>query len=155
VNKFAAVAGILTFVCLALLLDIRAQQSKENSTAAPKGGKTAMLHPVVHFEIGCRDTQKTQDFYTKMFGWKIEQAGPAALIDTGEGIGGHISSLGHEPNFYTIFYVQVEDVQAYLDKAKSLGGKALVPPIEIPTGTLAWMQDPEGNTVGLWKSANK
>jgi predicted enzyme related to lactoylglutathione lyase len=26
-----------------------------------------------------------------------------------------------------------------------------VPPIEIPTGTFAWMQDPEGNTVGLWK----
>jgi uncharacterized protein len=154
-RKFVAVAGILTFACLALILDIRAQQPKENSTAASNGGKTAILHPVVHFEIGCRDTQKTQDFYTKMFGWKIEQAGPAALIDTGEGIGGHISSLGHEPNFYTIFYVQVEDVQAYLDKAKSLGGKTLVPPIEIPTGTFAWMQDPEGNTVGLWKSANK
>lgn len=26
-----------------------------------------------------------------------------------------------------------------------------MPPIEIPTGTFAWMQDPEGNTVGLWK----
>jgi len=22
----------------------------------------------------------------------------------------------------------------------------------IPTGTFAWMQDPEGNTVGLWKN---
>ena len=154
-KKFAAVAGVLTFACLALLLDIRAQQTKDNSTTTPKGGKTAMLHPVVHFEIGCRDTQKTKDFYTKMFDWKIEQAGPAATIDTGEGISGHITSLGHEPNFYTIFYVQVEDVQAYLDKAKSLGGKMLVPPIEIPTGTFAWMQDPEGNTVGLWKSAKK
>ena len=27
----------------------------------------------------------------------------------------------------------------------------LVPQAEIPTGTFAWMQDPEGNTVGLWK----
>jgi uncharacterized protein len=112
-----------------------------------------MLHPVVHFEIGCRDTQKTQEFYAKMFGWKIEQMGPAAMIQTGEGIGGHISALGHEPHFYTIFYVEVEDVQAYLDKAKSLGEKMLVPPVDIPTGTFAWMQGPEGNTVGLWKPA--
>lgn len=138
-EKFAAFGGIFTFACLALLLDIRAQQSKEYSTNVPNGEKTTMLHPVVHFEIGCRDTQKTKDFYTKMFDWKIEQAGPAATIDTGEGISGHITSLGHEPNFYTIFYVQVEDVQAYLDKAKPLGGKMLVPPIDIPIGTFAWM----------------
>lgn len=154
-KKAAAVSATLMFSFVALLISSRAQQSKENSTTVPDGGKTTMLHPVVHFEIGCRDTQKTEDFYSRMFDWKIEQAGPAATIDTGEGISGHITSLGHEPNFYTIFYVQVEDVHAYLDKAKSLGGKVLVPPIDIPTGTFAWMQDPEGNTVGLWKPAKK
>jgi predicted enzyme related to lactoylglutathione lyase len=47
--------------------------------------------------------------------------------------------------------VDVDDVAAYLEKAKALGGKTLVPPVEIPTGTFAWMQDPEGNTVGLWE----
>jgi len=26
--------------------------------------------------------------------------------------------------------------------------------VKIPTGTFAWMQDPEGNTVGLWKSGS-
>jgi len=45
----------------------------------------------------------------------------------------------------------VDDVRAYLKKANTLGGKMLVPPIEIPTGTFAWLQDPDGNTVGLWK----
>jgi predicted enzyme related to lactoylglutathione lyase len=44
---------------------------------------------------------------------------------------------------------------AYLDKAVKLGGKMLVPPVPIPTGTFAWMQDPEGNTEGLWKPAAK
>jgi predicted enzyme related to lactoylglutathione lyase len=33
-----------------------------------------------------------------------------------------------------------------------LGGKTLVPPVDIPAGTFAWFADPEGNTVGLWKS---
>ncbi|MFZ0640733.1 MAG: VOC family protein [Candidatus Acidiferrales bacterium] len=111
-----------------------------------------MGHPIVHFEIGCKDSGKTQDFYAKLFGWKITQAGPAAMIDTGEGATGHITALGHEPHHYTIFYVKVENVQKYLDQAQLLGGKTLVPPVDIPTGTFAWMQDPAGNTVGLWKA---
>jgi uncharacterized protein len=112
-----------------------------------------MGRPVVHFEIGCKDSPKTQDFYRGMFDWKIEAMGPAAMI-TGEagGIAGHITALGHEPHNYTIFYVDVEDVAAALEKAKSLGGKVLVPPVPLPTGTFAWMADPEGNTVGLWKA---
>jgi uncharacterized protein len=78
--------------------------------------------------------------------------GPAAMIaaETG-GIAGHITALGHEPHHYTIFYVGVDDVAASLKKAELLGGKTLIPPVNIPTGTFAWMQDPEGNTVGLWK----
>jgi len=112
-----------------------------------------MTHPVVHFEIGCRDIAKTQDFYKKLFDWKISEMGPAAMIAAEMGgIDGHLTALGHEPQHYTIFYVGVDDVAAYLEKAKSLGAKTLVPPIDIPTGTFAWMQDPEGNTVGLWKA---
>jgi uncharacterized protein len=108
---------------------------------------------VVHFEIGCRDSAKTQEFYRKMFDWKIEAMGPAAMIAAEPpGVGGHITALGHEPHHYTIFYVDVDNVSAYLKKAESLGGKTLVPPVEIPTGIFAWMQDPEGNTVGLWQA---
>jgi len=90
-----------------------------------------------------------------MFDWKPQPMGPAAMIATETGgIGGHMSALGHEPHHYTIFYVEVDDVGAYLKKAEGLGGKTLVPPVKIPTGTFAWIQDPEGNTVGLWKSGN-
>ncbi len=112
-----------------------------------------MGRAVVHFEIGCKDSPKTQEFYRKMFDWKIEAMGPAAMIAPEPGgVGGHITSLGHEPHHYTIFYVDVDDVAACLRKAESLGGKMLVPPFDIPTGTFAWMQDPEGNTVGLWRA---
>ena len=114
-----------------------------------------MGNPVVHFEIGCRDRKITQDFYSSLFDWKFEAMGPAVMIQTGEAVGGHITALGHEPHRYTIFYLQVDDVIAYLDKAKTLGGKILVPPVDIPTGRFVWMQDPEGNTVGLFKPAKK
>jgi len=112
-----------------------------------------MPHPVVHFEIGCRDATKTHEFYAKLFDWKMDPVGPAIMIDTGTpgGITGHITALGHEPHNYVTVYVQVDDVKAYLDKAVALGGKAMVPPVEIPTGTFAWMADVEGNLIGLWK----
>ena len=42
-------------------------------------------------------------------------------------------------------------MQTYLDKATALGGKRLVPPINIPTGTFAWFADPDGNIIALWK----
>jgi predicted enzyme related to lactoylglutathione lyase len=112
-----------------------------------------MTNPVVHFEIGCKDSKTTQSFYTKLFDWKIAEAGPAAMIDAGKGPTGHITALGHEPHHFTIFYVEVDELQAYIDKAVKLGGKMLVPPVPIPSGTFAWIQDPAGNTVGLWKPA--
>jgi uncharacterized protein len=111
-----------------------------------------MGQPVVHFEIGCRDKAATTAFYATLFGWSIQDMGPAGMIDTGAsgGIQGHITALGHEPHKYTIFYVQVDDIPAALMQAEALGGKTLVPPVTIPTGTFAWFADPEENTVGLW-----
>jgi len=118
-------------------------------------GEKTMGRPVVHFEIGCRDRAKTAQFFSSLFGWQMQPAGPATNIDTAStnGIAGHLTSLGHEPEHYTIFYVDVDDVQAYLDKAKELGGKALVGPITIPAGTFAWFSDIDGNTIGLLKRA--
>jgi predicted enzyme related to lactoylglutathione lyase len=128
-------------------MPLRAQSKGTNSP----GGK--MGRPVVHFEIGCTDVARTQKFFSALFDWNIQGAGPAAIIDTGSGQGvqGHITALGHEPQHYTTFYVEVDDIQAYLDKAVSLGGKTLVPPVKIPTGTFAWLSDPDGNIIGLLK----
>lgn len=112
-----------------------------------------MGQPVVHFEIGCRDSAKTSAFFSNLFGWNMQTMGPATMIETGAGSGiqGHISSLGHEPFHYTTFYVEVDDVHSYLEKVAALGGKTLVPPVEIPSGTFGWFADLDGNTIGLWK----
>jgi predicted enzyme related to lactoylglutathione lyase len=48
---------------------------------------------------------------------------------------------------------QVDDLQAYLDKAATLGGKTLVPPVEIPgQESFAWLADPDGDLIGLWNA---
>jgi len=120
-----------------------------------QSGEKTMGRPVVHFEIGCRDRAKTAEFFSSLFGWQMQANGPATNVDTAsEGrIGGHLTSLGHEPFHYTMFYIDVEDVKASLDKAVELGGKALVGPITIPAGTFAWFADIDGNTIGLLKPA--
>jgi len=115
-----------------------------------------MSNPVVHFEIGCRDLERSGQFYSALFGWQAAPMGPAAMINTGatEGIQGHMTALGHEPFNYTIFYVNVDDIEAYLAKAAELGGKTVVPRVDIPNyGSFAWIADVEGNTIGLWKPA--
>ena len=113
-----------------------------------------MPNPVVHFEIGCKNREETQTFYAGLFGWNMESHEHASMIDTGdeEGITGHISALGHEPHNYTLVYVQVDDLDAYVAKAEELGGASIVPPTEVPgMGHFAWIADNEGTFVGLWK----
>lgn len=113
-----------------------------------------MPNPIVHFEIGCRNTPETVRFYEQIFDWKMEEKGPVTMIRTGSDVGGHINALGHEPYKYTIFYVAVDDLAATLEKVNSLGGKTLVPPMEIPDdgGSFAWFADPEGNVIGIYRN---
>jgi uncharacterized protein len=109
-------------------------------------------NPVVHFEIGCKDLAKTTAFYTELFGWSPISIPMASLLNTNatDGIQGHITSLGHEPHNYITFYIQVDDINGYLAKIESAGGKKLVGPVTLPDKRqFAWFKDPEGNMVAL------
>ncbi len=114
-----------------------------------------MAAPVIHFEIGCKNAGKTVTFYSELLGWTTEAYGPAHMVDTGskEGIRGHIQSLGHEPHNYVVLYAQVDQLEPYIERAKKLGGKLMIPPQEVPgMGHFAWITDPEGTIFGLWKA---
>lgn len=114
-----------------------------------------MAAPVVHFEIGFRDAAKAKSFYGPLLGWEFQDYGGAQMIMNTAGersIGGHLNQLGHEPHNYTVVYAQVDDLQKTIDHAVKLGGKALIAPTEVPgMGHFAWIKDPEGNILGLWK----
>jgi uncharacterized protein len=117
-----------------------------------------MPAPVVHFEIGVRDVAAAQKFYGSLLGWEFNSFGNAAMIGNiggtpgAPGIGGHINNLGHPPHNYCVVYAQVSDLAESVARATQLGGKQLVPPTEVPgMGHFAWIADPEGNALGLWK----
>jgi predicted enzyme related to lactoylglutathione lyase len=50
--------------------------------------------------------------------------------------------------------VDVEDIDAALQKIESLGGSTVTPRQEVPgMGWTAYFRDSEGNVVGLWQNA--
>jgi len=115
-----------------------------------------MKNPVVHFEVVAKDGKAAQDFYTKLFDWELNTDNPEnyGMITAPEsgGIGGGIGSTPDGSPGHVTFYVEVDDLQAYLDKAESLGGKTIMPPMEVPGQvSLALFADHEGNTIGLVK----
>lgn len=117
-----------------------------------------MASPVLHFEVVGKDGDALRAFYGDLFGWNIQKAsgpmdyGMVSADDTGGGIGGGIGASGDGPGHVT-FYVGVDDLQAALDKAGSLGGKTVMPPMDVGEGTqIALFTDPEGHTIGLVKT---
>ncbi|HEX5140529.1 MAG TPA: VOC family protein [Dehalococcoidia bacterium] len=116
-----------------------------------------MPNPVVHFEIIGKDGKKLQSFYSGVFGWGVDASNPMeyGMVEApGSGIGGGISKGQADEHLVTV-YVEVDDLQATLDKATSMGGKVIMPPTEIPGAvTMAQFEDPEGNLIGLIKSGS-
>jgi predicted enzyme related to lactoylglutathione lyase len=118
--------------------------------------------PVVHFEIIGQDPAKLRSFFGDLFGWEFQTGdatteavsapGNYGFIDgttTGGGINGGVGGgAGYEAR--VVFYVDVPDVEAALQKAEALGGKRQMGPEGTP-GTLvvAHFTDPEGNLIGI------
>jgi hypothetical protein len=110
-----------------------------------------MGRPVVHFEVVGKDAGKLQRFYGDLFDWKIDADNPmnyGIVPKEGEGIGGGIGGSPDGQGHVT-FYVHVDDINAALEKAESMGGKTVMPREEMEMVTLALFADPEGNVVGL------
>jgi uncharacterized protein len=120
-----------------------------------------MPNPVVHFEVAGKDGKRSMDFYSQLFDWKLQiepkmNYGMVSQQD-GAGIGGGVYQTMDGMHPHITFYVQVDDLQKYLDRAVKLGGKMLMPPKEInpEIGWMAMFADVDGNAVGLFKmSAN-
>jgi uncharacterized protein len=111
-----------------------------------------MGSPVVHFEIYGKDREKLAKFYGDLFGWKLQSAPELqyVTIDTASGAGINGGFATNEEGPQIIFYVEVPDIQAALEKIEALGGKTVAPRMEIPNVvTFAQFSDPHGNVIGL------
>jgi uncharacterized protein len=116
--------------------------------------------PVVWFEVAGRDLDALRQFYSSLFGWRIE-LDPAApmpygLVNTGAdgGIPGGVYAPGEPVGSYVSFYVAVDDLEGALRQAERLGAKVAQPPTPLADGTrIAMFNDPEGQRIGLLQRA--
>lgn len=111
--------------------------------------------PVVHFEIMGGNGNELETFYRELFGWKIDSNNPMkyGMVDTGGQPGGINGGVGpsRDGAKRVSVYVEVDDMQATLERAESLGGMTILSPTEVPGGPkLAMFADPAGNITGLF-----
>jgi predicted enzyme related to lactoylglutathione lyase len=109
-------------------------------------------NPVTWFEILGNDGASLQKFYGDLFGWKVDAANPMnyGMVEGKDGgIGGGISASQDQKPQVTV-YISVDNLQATLDRAKSLGVDVVMPPMDVPNGPkIAQFKDPAGNVIGI------
>lgn len=113
-------------------------------------------HTLCHFEWSSTDFDRTKKFYSGLFDWEFKPWGDDYLtFNPPEGPGGGIMKVDKvEAGRSPYLYIEVDEIEPYLEKAKELGGDIDVPKSEIPgVGWYAHLFDPDKNLVGLmqWK----
>ncbi|HYT79689.1 MAG TPA: VOC family protein [Actinomycetota bacterium] len=107
------------------------------------------------FEISCSEPQRAWDFYRQLFGWEIKgdeaEGFVHGQVETGgAGARGGIGSSPDGKSHVTV-YASVDDLQKYLERAESLGGKVTLQPMGVDEHTsIAAFQDPQGTEFGLY-----
>ena len=116
-----------------------------------------MPNPFVHVELNTTDVNKAKAFYGKLFDWTLEDVpmGDSAytLIKVGNGTGGGMMKhpVPGAPSAW-LAYVQVDDIAAATEKARSLGATVMKDVTEVMgMGWLSILIDPTGAALGLWK----
>jgi predicted enzyme related to lactoylglutathione lyase len=110
---------------------------------------------VVHFEIHADNPDRAVEFYSKVFGWKIEKwQGPIDywLVTTGDekkpGINGAIMRRMNEGNTWNT--IDVLSVDEFVRMIVRAGGKVVQEKTTIPgVGYMAYCEDTEGNVFGI------
>jgi uncharacterized protein len=109
------------------------------------------------YELMTPDPVAAQSFYADLFGWQMrDQEMPmgtyTVIAVNGKEVGGLMApppgSEGIPPHWG--LYITVDDVDASLAKAQSLGATVLMPPMDVAdVGRLATIRDPQGAVLNL------
>ncbi len=114
------------------------------------------MHSFCHIEIPATNAQKSSQFYASLFGWpmmKMEGMEYYLFGNPSDGkVYGGISQVKILANQECQNYVEVEDINAMLKKAETLGAKTIRPRTEIGGGHgfFGILEDPSGYQLGVW-----
>jgi len=108
----------------------------------------------VWFEALGQHGDKLQGFYQELLGWKFDPERARVLPPAAPGwrrrpIFRRRAREPVTPPWWVTFYARVPDLDAAIEKARSLGSRVLVPPTRHGATTIAVVSDPEGHPIGL------
>ena len=127
--------------------------------ASSKATKLQGSH--VWYELMTTDPDAAARFYGAVVGWTIGEpiGGDQDYRMIGRGDGGFAGGVmgltdemcehGAKPMW--MGYVGVDDVDETVRRVEAKGGKALMPPFDIPQGRIAMIADPQGNPLYVMK----
>jgi len=105
-------------------------------------------------ELATKDLSKAMDFYSQLFGWKLEQTKVSPMdykeiIVDDTAVGGMMEineSWGPTPPpSHWNSYIAVEDTDSTVEKIRANGGNIKVPPFDAPgVGRISIASDPSG-----------
>jgi uncharacterized protein len=115
-----------------------------------------MANSFVHVELLTNNINKAKNFYKSLFDWKLEDIPGMdyTMINVGEGTGGGMmkNPMPESPSHW-LAYVQVDNVTASTQKAKSLGATIVKEVTEVPNmGWFSVILDPTGAALALWQA---
>jgi predicted enzyme related to lactoylglutathione lyase len=106
-------------------------------------------------QLNTSDPEAAARFYTDVFRWRIQPVGTDAQpywgIFNGEGLNGGMMPLpGGSGASHWLVYFASSDVDRSARRAAELGGRIVVPPVDIPNGRIAVALDPQGAPFALY-----
>jgi hypothetical protein len=117
-----------------------------------------MENTICHAEIPVADLNEAKEFYSKVFGWKIEVMPEMgyATFETDSPPGGGFNKVDKVKPGGVLLYIMVEDIEKKLEKIEEAGGRTISGKNEIPNvGWMALFSDVFGNVLGLFEPMQK
>lgn len=108
-------------------------------------------------ELMTNDMAGSKAFYGELLGWEMHEDNSAGMPYTmikagGEEVGGMMANPPEAKGAPTAWgsYVTVDDVDKQLGRVEALGGKVIMPPMDIPNvGRFSVISDPQGAMLTL------
>jgi predicted enzyme related to lactoylglutathione lyase len=112
-------------------------------------------------ELLTSDAAAAFEFYSQLFGWKIlnqMDMGPMGTYRVyGVGdkqLGGMMTAPQARPPTW-MYYVETDDLDSALERARRKGGKVLNGPMDVPGGRIVALMDPQGAAFSLHQIAKR
>lgn len=112
---------------------------------------------LTHNQLNTNDPARAQEFYSELFGWRIEAIPgtdtPYWGIYRGERVNGGMMNLGEgspAPPHWLVYF-GIDDIDAAAEQIESSGGTLMLPKTEVPgPGHILVAQDPQGAVFALY-----